>query len=157
MKSRLALALGASIVFAGFAAHAQSTDATTSTPTATTGAGAGSIPSDWNDEMRSKFFSDAEQGTLRSEQEVRQGWSELNAEQQAGVRTYCQTHASAGTDMGTSAGAGTSAAATQEGSTAATTDQSAGTSSETTASTTGSGATHMASMTQLCDWTVNAN
>lgn len=163
MTSKLALALGVSIVFAGYSAHAQSQD--TATPGVTNDTtSSSSRPPDWNDELRNTFFSDTDMWTLRSEDEVRQGWTNLGEEDQANVRLYCDTNAAASADpnLGTSTSSSDSAAAGM-----APDSDAAG--ADTTGAVSGSGstsgsaatdpvmtgdpaATQTASMRQLCDW-----
>jgi hypothetical protein len=121
-----------------------STAALAQTDTTTGGAaGAGGevmLPAEWQGDIASALFSDPQAGTLKSEEEIRSGWGSLSADQQAQVRSECETHMAAagtGTDTmtggastDTTAGAATSTDDTTAG---ASTDTTAGASTDTTA------------------------
>lgn len=94
-------------------------------PSAGASAPASQLPMGWDGAIGDAFFADRELGTLRSQQEVTANWQALTAEQQAQVRTDCDTVDKAG---------------------AATPDD-----KMTTGSTTPDAA-HAASMKQVCDW-----
>lgn len=82
------------------------------------------LPMGWEGPIGDAFFADPQLGTLRSQEEVRTNWGALTDEQQAQVRSYCDT-------------VDTAAAGTDE--------------DVTTGSTTPDTA-HMASVVQVCDW-----
>jgi hypothetical protein len=65
-----------------------------------TGSATGSIPAEWNGEIADALFADPGAGTLRSEDQVRENWTNLSAEQQAAVRDHCGTTDVARTDSG---------------------------------------------------------
>lgn len=56
------------------------------------------LPSGWDGAIGDAFFSDAELGTLRSQEEVQANWETLTDEQQAQVRSHCDTIDTAATD-----------------------------------------------------------
>lgn len=118
----------------GTAALAQS-----STSTSTSGAATGSVtlPQAWQGDIASTFFTDPATGTLKSDADIKSGWSKLSADQQAQVKSDCQSHmASAKTGTGTS-------------STDATTTSSTNTMASGSASTNGK-AGMTASLDKLC-------
>lgn len=91
------------------------------------------LPAGWDGAIGDAFFADPELGTLRSEEEVRANWEALSEEQQAQVRSHCDTFDTAAADtLDDPAGA-----EVDEG---------------TTASTTPDGAAHTASVEQVCGW-----
>lgn len=159
----LALSLGLST-----AALAQTSGTETTTGSAN---GEVMLPTGWEGEIADAFFSDPDAGTLKPEAEITANWGNLSAEQQASVRSECETRTAAtGTD--TTTGTGTTAGATTDTTTGgASTDTTAGAETETddemqtgatgttgTDTTTGGAAagattadpTLEASLTQLC-------
>lgn len=129
----LALTLGL-----GTAAFAQSS--TTGADTSAAGAATGSVtlPKAWEGDIASAFFTDPAAGTLKSDEEIKSAWANLSSDQQAQVKTDCQSHM---------ASAGTGSDSMKTGSTSTTTTGGAATSSGTTA-----GATDpmTASLDKLC-------
>ena len=103
------------------------------------GTGANSrVSAGLGDEMNGRFFT--EDGSMRSANEVSTAWSSMSAEQQASVRTECESIKTADSSANATAGQGT-------------------VSTETTASTgtTAEGATSKVegkqmAMTELCAW-----
>lgn len=84
------------------------------------------LPSGWDGAIADAFFSDSQMGTLRSQSEIQTNWQELNAEQQAKVRSDCASMDTAGAQSD---------------------------SNLTTGSTTpGESTTTMAAVEQVCDW-----
>lgn len=104
------------------------------------------LPSGWDGAIGDAFFSDTQQGTLRSQDEITANWETLTDEQQAQVRADCDTidTAAAGT---MDAPAGDNAAGSSSDSTASADSMD---DQVTTGSTTGD-AMHTASIKQVCD------
>jgi hypothetical protein len=138
----LALSLGL-----GTAALAQSsTTTTTGADTSASGSAAGSVtlPQAWEGDIASTFFSDPAAGTLKSDDEIKAGWAKLSSDQQAQVKTDCQSHMASATT-----GSGASTDKTQTSSTSTNTAASGSTS--TGSSTMAAGSTGMmASLDKLC-------
>jgi len=130
----LALSLGL-----GTAALAQSS--TTGADTSTSGAAAGSMtmPQGWQGTIADTFFSDPATGTLKSDTDIKSGWSKLSADQQAQVKSDCQSHMA-------SAGTGTSGA--DKTTTSSTTAN--GSASTSGSASTGGSADMTASLDKLC-------
>lgn len=57
------------------------------------------LPMGWDDAVGDAFFSDADLGTLRSQDEVQANWNDLSEAQQAQVRAHCATIDTAAADM----------------------------------------------------------
>lgn len=79
------------------------------------------FPTGWSGPISEAFFSDTAAGTMRTEDEIRTNWGNLSAEQQAQVRTDCESHMAAhGTDStmqtGSTTGSGDNTAVTATGS-----------------------------------------
>lgn len=103
------------------------------------GAAAGSqLPMGWDGAIGDAFFADSELGTLRSQEEVTANWENLTEEQQAQVRSHCDT-------MDTAA-AGTQNAPSGDTTAGAQTD------AEVTTGSTTPDAMHTASIEQVCNW-----
>lgn len=108
-----------------------------------TGASPGSaaeshLPPGWDGAIGDAFFSDPLEGTLRSPEEIQANWDTLSDEQQAQVRSHCDTADTAAAD--TMPAPGDTAAGAE------TDDQ------VTTGSTTPDESLHTASIEQVCDW-----
>jgi len=109
------------------------------------------IPDDWNTQIKNAFFSDPATGTLRSQSEIKDNWSNLSSDQQAKVKSDCSNmQANAGSTDSTS---GSSSDKMTTGSTS-TSDNSASSGTSGTSSATSSG-DKMASVQKVCDWVKN--
>lgn len=109
-----ALALSLGLSTAAFA-QTSGTDTTTGSGGETSGAATSTmtLPSGWEGAIGDAFFSDSAAGTLRSEEEIRSNWGSLSADQQAQVRTECESRmAAAGTDTQVQTGSTTTGSAT---------------------------------------------
>jgi hypothetical protein len=133
----LALSLGL-----GTAALAQSSTTTTGADTSTSGSV--TLPQAWQGDIAGTFFSDPTAGTLKSDDEIKSGWSKLSADQQAQVKSDCQSHMASATT-----GSGASTDKTQTSSTSTNTMASGSTSTGGGASAGGS-ADMTASLDKLC-------
>lgn len=98
------------------------------------------MPSGWDDTIGDAFFSDRELGTLRSQEEISANWNNLSEEQQAQVRSHCDTMDTAANTTDAPAGGGAASGGAAEGD------------DVNTGSTTADSAVHMASIQQVCDW-----
>ena len=128
----------------GTAALAQSSTTTTGADTSASTAGSVTLPQAWQGDISSTFFSDPAAGTLKSDEEIKSGWSKLSADQQAQVKSDCQSHMASATT-----GSGASTDKTQTSSTSTNTMASGSTSTGSGASAGGS-ADMTASMDKLC-------
>jgi hypothetical protein len=67
------------------------------------------LPMGWEGTIAETFFSDTTTGTLKSDEEIHAGWAALSAEQQAQVRSDCETHLAAADPVETDTMAGAEA------------------------------------------------
>jgi hypothetical protein len=69
-------------------------------------AGSGQAPTIpvWDQTINDAFFVDAGAGSLRTEEEIRANWGNLTAEQQATIRTDCDTMTTASVGTSTAGG-----------------------------------------------------
>lgn len=95
------------------------------------------LPTGWEGPIGDAFFSDTDAGTLRSEDEVRANFDALTVEQQAQVRSHCETYDTASAETGASMSATTETE----------TDDTL-----TTGSTTDGSMMLTASIEQICGW-----
>lgn len=88
MKTRLLTASAAALILCApaFAQTATTTDTANSSASMSS-----AMPQGWNAEIGNAFFTDADLGTLRTEDEISTNWASLSAEQQAQVASYCDT------------------------------------------------------------------
>lgn len=136
VAATLSLGLGTAIAMA-------QTETTKPEAGAASGTTAGSqLPSGWDGAIGDAFFADQKMGTLRSQDEVRTNWKALTEEQQAQVRSRCDTM-----DMA-AASAGDAAQAPAAGKTTAGADKK----DKMTTSSTTPDAMHTASIKQVCGW-----
>lgn len=122
MTYKLLVAAALSLGLATATAMAQTSP---TQPDAGASPSAAPLPMGWDGAIGDAFFANPGLGTLRSQEEVTTNWQTLTAEQQAQVRTHCDTVDTAG---------------------AATPD------SQVTTGSTTADATHTASIKQVCDW-----
>jgi hypothetical protein len=176
MISKLMTATAIVLVSGGLAV-AQTASGTTGTTTGAAGSSSEAAGFQWDQSAQDAFFND---GSLRSDEELRAAFDAMDSEKQAALRADCQQFASAGSATGgatggTSGSTDTAASAdtssnTSGGATGSSSDMAAGsgaagTDSTATSSTTGgtgsaggsaagdtsaTAAPDMASMEQLC-------
>lgn len=139
VAATLSLGLGTAVAMA-------QTETTQPEAGAASGATAESqLPSGWDGAIGDAFFADQEMGTLRSQEEVSTNWQALTEEQQAQVRSHCDTMDTA---AATPAPAGDATQAPADGDTTA----GAETQDNVTTGSTTPDAMHTASIEQVCDW-----
>lgn len=100
LAATLSLGLGTGIALAQ-----SDTTTTDSTLGAAPDATAGSdLPTGWEGAIGDAFFSDADAGILRSEDEVRANFNTLTETQKAEVRDHCELYDTAAVDVDTTTG-----------------------------------------------------
>lgn len=133
VAATLSLGLGTAVAMA-------QTESGTDVPV--TGASPGSaadshLPMGWDGAIGDAFFSDPQEGTLRSPEEIQVNWDTLTEEQQAQVRSHCETVDTAAADTMPAPGDTAAGAETDD--------------EVTTGSTTPDETLHTASIEQVCD------
>jgi hypothetical protein len=91
MAYKLLLATAVSLGLGTGMALAQSTTTAPSVGATPDSSASAQLPAGWEGAIGDAFFSDTDSGTLRSEEEVRANFNSLSAEQQAQVRSHCET------------------------------------------------------------------